>query len=116
LQHLKIREAVGIIKPYVANENVALVALQQLEELVVTPPPAKLMPPPSPSHTESLAVDPSVTAPPSEPAPGPEPFYCVPGTFSVNLPALDASAPLHMASGIQEQQPLSWIPSGGMQS
>ncbi|KAJ8450131.1 hypothetical protein Cgig2_033325 [Carnegiea gigantea] len=68
LIQLKIREAVGIIKPYVANENVALVALQQLEELVITEPPATSIPPMAP-QPESLAVDPSLTAPLSEPAP-----------------------------------------------
>ena len=93
-----------------------MVALQQLEELVITAPSATSMPSPTAPQPESLDADPSVAAPPTEPAPGPEPFYGVPGTFSVNLPALDVTAPLHMPSGMGDQQPIRWIASSGTQS
>lgn len=120
-----MRDAIGILKPYLAINNAdALTALQVLEDLStmsITVP--SFLPPIEPPEQEmpvnaeiqhGTATSETIPAPPTVPvtmlAPAaPPPPPAVP--FSIGGPTIAEPAPYYVASStIDAQQPLSWMP------
>lgn len=126
----KIREAVAIIRPCVGNEDAALMALQELEELAIVNLTVTSMEeaPPSPTTMQQRvncpptpAVPLSVVAPGSSPQPTvteTSPFTGAPMSFDITGPPMNVSAPFHAPAGMESEHanPMSWFQSNEAES
>ncbi|KAL9228974.1 hypothetical protein vseg_004496 [Gypsophila vaccaria] len=118
----KIRDAVGVIKPYLADQSApdVLSALQQLEEL----------------STMDVTISPTSTPPPAPPAPidvtAPPPSTSIPSLTDstimaftatsgmdmpfMNVPSITVTEPLLAPSNTENHEPISWGAPGEAES
>ncbi|KNA03316.1 hypothetical protein SOVF_210390 [Spinacia oleracea] len=120
-----IKEAVGVLRPYLANEDGAddaLTALQQLENLSTMNLTAS--PTPDEPPMTAASVNATVHVEPSNSVLAPEsvtvPTMVAPVVpFSIAAPTITEVAPLYpppsSASTIETQEPMSWIPTSETQ-
>lgn len=117
----KIREAVAIIRPCVGNENAALMALQELEELATVNLTATSTEEAPPSPTTMLqrincpptpAVPLNVVAPGSSPQPTATATAPFTMSFDVTVPPFDAPAGMES----EHPNPMSWFQSNEAES
>ncbi|KMT00147.1 hypothetical protein BVRB_1g019670 [Beta vulgaris subsp. vulgaris] len=125
-----IGDAVGVLRPCIANENApdALLALQRLEDISTmnfSASPTPIQPP-----TTAMSVDATVHIQPGTSMPAPESTIAPPPPatmtvlptmappvvpFSIAAPAMTETAPLYVPTTIESQQPASWIPTSDAQ-
>ncbi|KAJ8447364.1 hypothetical protein Cgig2_013141 [Carnegiea gigantea] len=129
-QQSKIREAVAVIRPCLGNENAALMALQELEELATVNLTATSTEEAPPLPTTVLqrmncpptpAVPLNVVAPGSSPQPTATetaPFTGAPMSFDVTVPPMNVSAPFDAPTGMESEHPnpMSWFLSNEAES
>ncbi|KAK9758034.1 hypothetical protein RND81_01G202000 [Saponaria officinalis] len=113
----KIRDAVGVLRHYVADQSApdALSALQQLEELStmdVTSSPTLTAPPGAPAPIDET-VPPPVTSAPIVNEPTMMTFTAtsemgMPLSFSMNVPSMTVTEPFHAPSHTENHEPINW--------